>query len=151
MPVDFLKRLLQSNSPASLPAADARAAIAAVLVMAARADDHYTDHEKAIIDQVLKERFGVDPPEAARIRAEGETAEGEAIDIYQFTRAIKLAVPLDDRIALIEALWRIILSDSVRDPHEDALMRQITDRLGLSPMDSALARQKVAGGGSIPA
>jgi phosphoserine phosphatase len=31
------------------------------------------------------------------------------------------------------------------------LMRQIVDRLGLSPMDSALARQKVQGGGSIQA
>ena len=36
-------------------------------------------------------------------------------------------------------------------PHEDSLMRQLVDRLGLSPMDSALARQKVQGGGSIQA
>jgi hypothetical protein len=28
-------------------------------------------------------------------------------------------------------------------------MRQIVDRLGLSPMDSALARQKVQGGGAV--
>jgi hypothetical protein len=38
----------------------------------------------------------------------------------------------------------------VRDPHEDSLMRQIVDRLGLSPMDSALARQRVSAGGSVP-
>jgi hypothetical protein len=38
----------------------------------------------------------------------------------------------------------------VRDPHEDSLMRQMGDRLGLSPMDLALARQKAAGGGSAP-
>ena len=29
------------------------------------------------------------------------------------------------------------------------LMRQLVDRLGLSPMDSALARQRVQGGGSV--
>jgi uncharacterized tellurite resistance protein B-like protein len=39
----------------------------------------------------------------------------------------------------------VVLADARRDPHEDSLMRQITDRLGLSPMDSAKARQRVAG------
>lgn len=89
-------------------------------------------------------------PLARGLREQGEEAEAEAIDIYQFTKAIKEAIPHDDRIAIIEELWGVILSDGVRDPHEDTLMRQIVDRLGLSPMDSALARQKVQGGGSIP-
>jgi uncharacterized tellurite resistance protein B-like protein len=87
---------------------------------------------------------------ARGLREQGEEAESEAIDIYQFTKAIRLSIPIEDRIAIIEELWGIVLSDGVRDPHEDTLMRQIVDRLGLSPMDSALARQKVQGGGSIP-
>lgn len=121
-----------------------------MLVMAARADGKYDDHEAAIIDRVLGKRFGLTAVQAKALREQGEEAEGESIDIYQFTKAIKTAIPHDDRIAIIEELWGVILSDGVRDPHEDTLMRQIVDRFGLSPMDSALARQKVQGGGSIP-
>lgn len=151
MALGFLRRLLMSTGHAELQPEDARLAVAAVLVMAARADGKYDDHEAAIIDRVLGKRFGLSAELARGLREQGEEAEGEAIDIYQFTKAIKEAIPHDDRVSIIEELWGVILSDGERDPHEDSLMRQIVDRLGLSPMDSALARQKVQGGGSIQA
>lgn len=151
MTLGFLRRLMMSTGHAELQPEDARLAIASVLVMAARADGKYEADEAAMIDRVLMTRFGLTQTLARGLRDEGEQAEAEAIDIYQFTKAIRTAIPHDDRLAIIEELWRVVLADGVRDPHEDTLMRQIVDRLGLSPMDSALARQKVQGGGSIPA
>jgi uncharacterized tellurite resistance protein B-like protein len=151
MPLGFLRRLLMSTGHAELQPEDARLAIASVLVMAARADGKYEADEEAMIDRVLMARFGLTEALAKGLRDEGEQAEAEAIDIYQFTKAIRASIPHDDRLAIVEELWRVVLADGVRDPHEDTLMRQIVDRLGLSPMDSALARQKVQGGGSIPA
>ena len=96
-------------------------------------------------------RMVLDAAGAAKLRAVGEDAEVESIDIYQFTKAIRTVIPIEDRIAIVEALWKVVLADGARDPHEDTLMRQLVDRLGLSPMDSALARQRVQGGGSIQA
>lgn len=139
-----------STGHADLQPEDARLAIASVLVMAARADGRYEASEAAEIDRALMARFKLNTDQARGLREEGEAAEAEAIDLYQFTKAIKTAIPLDERIAIVEELWRIILTDGTRDPQEDTLMRQMVDRLGLSPMDSALARQKVQGGGSIP-
>jgi uncharacterized tellurite resistance protein B-like protein len=149
MALGFLRRLLLSTGHTDLQPEDARLAIASVLVMAARADGTYDPEEEGMIDRALIARFGLTPELARGLREEGEQAEAEAIDIYQFTKAIRTAIPHEDRIAIIEELWRVVLADGVRDPHEDTLMRQIVDRLGLSPMDSALARQKMAGGGSI--
>jgi uncharacterized tellurite resistance protein B-like protein len=151
MALDFLKRMMRATAPADLPEADARSAIAAVLVMAARADDHYGADESQVLDDVLMSRFGLDAAGAAKLRAEGENAELASIDMYQFTKAIRTAIPIEDRIAIVEALWKVVLADGARDPHEDTLMRQLVDRLGLSPMDSALARQRIQGGGSIRA
>ena len=138
-----------STGHAELQPEDGRLAIASVLVMAARADGKYEASEEATIDRVLMTRFKLTAAQARSLREEGEVAEAEAVDIYQFTKAIKEAIPYDDRLAVVEELWGVILSDGERDPFEDTLMRQIVDRLGLSPMDSALARQKVQGGGSI--
>jgi uncharacterized tellurite resistance protein B-like protein len=151
MTIGFLRRLLLSDGHTALPPEDARTALAAVLVMAARADGKYDKDEQDMIDRALATRFKLTPALTRGLREEGEAAEQEAVDLYQFTKAIKTAIPLEDRIAIIEDLWAIVLADGVRDPHEDSLMRQITDRLGLSPMESALARQKVQGGGSIQA
>ena len=138
-----------STGHAELQPEDGRLAIASVLVMAARADGKYETSEEATIDRVLMTRFKLTAAQARSLREEGEVAEAEAVDIYQFTKAIKEAIPYDDRLAVVEELWGVILSDGERDPFEDTLLRQIVDRLGLSPMDSALARQKVQGGGSI--
>lgn len=145
----FLRKLMMSTGHAELQPEDARLAIASVLVMAARADGTYENQEAAVIDRVLMTRFKLTADQARGLREEGEKAEAEAIDLYQFTKAIKEAIPNEERVAILEELWRVILSDGMRDPMEDTLMRQMTERLGLSSMDSALARQKVQGGGSI--
>ncbi|MEZ6029660.1 MAG: TerB family tellurite resistance protein [Hyphomonadaceae bacterium] len=149
MVADFFKRMLRASEPAELRQDDARAAITAVLVMAARADGVYDEAEREVVDKALMQRFALGMEDARALRAQGEEAESESIDIYQFTKAIRTAIPHEDRIAIVEALWSVVLADGERDPHEDSLMRQLVDRLGLSPMDSALARQKVQGHGSI--
>lgn len=143
MPLGFLRRLLLSTGHTDLQPEDARAAIAAVLVMAARADGHYDAAEQAMIDKVHAKRFGLTPDLTRGLREEGEAAEAEAIDLYQFSRAIKQAIPHEERVAVLEEMWGVVLADGVRDAHEDSLMRHMADRLGLADIDSAKARQRV--------
>lgn len=120
-------------------------AIAALLVEAARSDDVYSDDERAMIDRVLAERFGLSGVEAAALRARGEAAQAEAVDLVRFTRAIKDAVPYDDRVGVIEALWRVILADDEIEHEESALVRRLAGLLYVSDPDAGLARQRVAG------
>ncbi len=145
-PFDFVQKLISRPGEIAASPGDGRLAVAAVLVMAARSDHAYAEAERTMIENVLKARYLLTPVEAAGLREQAEAAEHEALDHYQFTKAIKLAVPHEDRVAVLEALWRVVLADEGRDPHEEALMRQLTDRLGLSPMESAQARQRVAAG-----
>ena len=49
-----------------------------------------------------------------------------------------------DRIAIIEDLWSVVLTDSFRDTNEDALNRTVVSLLGVSDKDSALARQRAS-------
>lgn len=138
----LLRRLL-SPSPDRLSAPDARLALAALLVRLARADDHYDAAEMARIDAVLARCFELGPFEAARLRGEAETLEGEAPDTVRFTRAIKDHVPYEERTSVIESLWEVALADGRRDPDEDGLMRLVAPMLGVEDADSALARQRV--------
>lgn len=140
---DFLKKLIQPE-PDQIGGSDARRALAALLVRAARADGFYDPTEANRIEAVLRERYGLSVTDAATLRGEAEILEQEAPDTVRFTRAIKDAVPYEDRESVIEGLWSVVLADGARDEGEDALLRLVSNLLGVSDRDSALARQRVA-------
>lgn len=139
---DLLKRLT-APEPQALPYDDARLALAALLVRLARSDGDYAEVEIANIEHVLKHRYAVSETEARALRKEAEQLEAEAPDTVRFTRAIKDAVPYDDRVGVVEALWAVVLADGVRDEEEDALIRMVAPMLGVNDRDSNLARQRV--------
>lgn len=139
---EFLKRLTQPE-PETLPDTDARLALAALLVRIAKSDGAYDPDERHRIDRILATRFGLSPFAAAKLRGEAETLEAEAPDTVRFTRAIKGAVPYEEREGVIEALWDVVLADGVRDHEEDALLRLVAPMLGVNDRDSNLARQRV--------
>lgn len=140
---EFLRRLANPG-PAPLPDKDARLALAALLVRIARSDNDYAQAEIDRIDRILAARHGLGPFEAAALRREAEQVEAEAPDTVRFTRAIKDAVPYEDRRAVVEAAWSVVLADGERAREEDALMRMVANLLGVNDRDSALARQKAA-------
>ena len=139
---DLLKRLTEPE-PAPLPDPDARLALTALLVRIAKSDGEYASEEVARIDRINVKRYGLGPFEATELRRRAEEFEGEAPDTVRFTRAIKDAVAYEDREAVIEALWDVVLADGVRDQEEDALVRLVSNLLGVNDRDSALARQRV--------
>ncbi|MGL4280921.1 MAG: TerB family tellurite resistance protein [Albidovulum sp.] len=134
---------LLTERPDRLPQPDAQRALAALLVRLARADEHYDEDERARIDRIIARRYDLSPFEAVTIRTDAEELEAEAPDTVRFTRALKEAVPYEDRMGLMEALWSVALVDDARDPREDAMIRVTADLLGISDKDRAIARQNV--------
>ncbi|MHA6347067.1 tellurite resistance TerB family protein [Roseivivax sp. CAU 1761] len=140
---DFLRRL---SAPETDPLSedDARLALTALLVRVACSDGTFDPAERDRIDRIVATRYRLGPDAAAELRAEAELLEGQAPDTVRFTRAIKDAVPYEERMGVIEALWSVVLADGVRDPEEDSLLRLVSNLLGITDRDSALARQRVA-------
>lgn len=139
---DLIRRLTTAE-PEPLPDPDARLALTALLVRVARSDNDYAEAEVDRIDRILVRRYDLSPFEAAYLRGQAEKLEAEAPDTVRFTRAIKDAVPHEDRSAVVEALWAVVLADGFRDDEEDALIRLVANLLGINDRDSALARQRV--------
>lgn len=128
---------------AALSASDGRIAITALLVRVARANDNYDPRQVAAILDVVKTRYGLSTSAAKTLQSEAEELETFAPDTVRFTRAIKEAIPYDDRYAVVEALWLVALADGKRDHLEDSVIRMAVSFLGISDQDSALCRQKV--------
>ena len=141
-----LLRALSAPEPDRLPEPDARLALAALLVRVAKTDGLYSAEEVERIDRILMARHGLGPFEVAKLRADAEEFEAVAPDTVRFTRALKAATALEDRAALMEALWKVALADGVRDAEEDRLLRMVASLLGLTDVESGLARQKAERG-----
>lgn len=117
-----------------------RIAFAALMVEAARADDHYDDRERRLITGAVSRLFSLDETEALALRERAERAQADAHDLHRFTKIAK-DQSREDKIAFAEILWTIILSDGERDPYEDALMRRLCGLLYLDDQDSGAARR----------
>lgn len=143
--IDWLQRILggASGAPAEAAPDDARRALAALLVEAARADGHYDAAERDRIERVLALRYGLDGREARALREEGEAAQAASVDLHRFAQALRRAVPHEERVGLVEALWEVVYADGEREMHESALIRKLCGLLHVPDRDAGLARQRV--------
>lgn len=133
---------LFATDPEPLDDADARLALTALLVRIARSDNDYASVEIDEIEQIVAARYHLSQAEATELRHEAETFEAEAPDTVRFTRAIKDAVPYDQRLRVVESAWSVVLADGTRADEENALMRLVASLLGIEDRDSHIARQK---------
>jgi uncharacterized tellurite resistance protein B-like protein len=138
---DLIRHLSAASDARHLAPDQDRVALAALMVRVARTDGSYSRDEKARIDGLLVAHYGIGGDEAARVRARAELAEEAAQDTVQFTRTIKTAVPYEDRAAIVEGLWRVAATGGI-NAEERGLMRLVADLLGVSDVDSGLARQR---------
>lgn len=122
---------------------DLQLAVGALLVEAARVDQDYTVLESSLIEASLKSMFDLSIDDAGRLLESAEAAQADAVDLYRFTKIAK-TLSLGEKRRLLESLWRIILSDNERDPHENALVRRLCGLLYIPDIESNSARQRVA-------
>jgi uncharacterized tellurite resistance protein B-like protein len=147
-----LMRLL--DAPAPVPANDLRMSVAVLLLEAARQDDSFDARERATIEALLSERFGLSQAECAALMAAAELRAGQMTQLHGHTSHIAEAMTPDERIHLIEMLWDVAYCDGVLDPEEDLLIRRVAGLVYVSDRDRVLARQRVLarnggpGGGS---
>ena len=107
--------------------------VSALLIHAAKIDQNYSSQEQKIIKQTLIE-FGADDNNLEEILKNGEKIENDSVQILDFTREIK-NMNQENKVKIIETLWRIIYSNKEADMYETNLMRRLG---GLLYIDSKL-------------
>jgi uncharacterized tellurite resistance protein B-like protein len=107
--------------------------VSALLIHAAKIDQNYTSQEQKIIKQALRE-IGTDDENLEEILKNGEKIESDSVQILDFTREIK-NMSQENKVKIIETLWRIIYSNNEADMYESNLMRRLS---GLLYIDSKL-------------
>ena len=101
--------------------------VCALLIHAAKIDENYTDSEEEIIKKTL---IKLDPTQKklSQIIKEAKVIEENSNQILDFTKEVK-NLSIENKIKIIEALWRIIYSNNDADIYEANLMRRLAGLL----------------------
>lgn len=117
-------------------------AVAVLVHEARRADYEEGEDESAPAERALVELFGLDRSEAAALLEEGRAKAQQLTSFYAPVSVIKREFSLEDRIRLIEHLWRVSYADGRLDLYEDHYVRKIAHLLYVPNTQSMLARNR---------
>ena len=101
--------------------------IAALLIHAAKIDENFTIEEEKIIEETLL-NLGANKENVKQIIIKSKKIEDKANQILEFTREVK-NMEENNKIKIIETLWRIIYSNKDADIYETSLMRRLAGLL----------------------
>jgi len=107
--------------------------IAALLIHAAKIDLDYSAKEENIIEQTML-KIEAKKENIKEIIQNGKVVENNSNQILEFTKEVK-NMSNENKIKIIESLWKIIYSNNEADIYETNLMRRLA---GLLYIDSKL-------------
>jgi uncharacterized tellurite resistance protein B-like protein len=122
---------------------DYRVAAAALLVRVITIDGAVNEAERTRLHAVLKSRFDLDEAQTDELIAEATEAEGEAVDLYHFTRLINRSLDEEGKKRIIEMMWEMIYADQHVNEFEDNVVWRVADLLGVSSRERIGLRQQV--------
>jgi uncharacterized tellurite resistance protein B-like protein len=118
-------------------------ATCALFVEMARIDGTFTQAELETILSILKDKYGVSGEHAdALIQDAGKELE-QSVDLWQFASLINENYSTEEKIEVVETLWKIVYVDGKMDQYEHYLMNKLKNLLRLSHDQLIDAKLKV--------
>ena len=118
---------------------------AAVLMLEVSLADSGIDRDEyRYIEQAIQRHFQLDKEEADALIELARDEVDHATSLYEFTRLINDKLSPEEKIRIIEMLWRVAHADAVIDKYEEYFIRKIADLLYVSHTDYIKAKHKAA-------
>ena len=144
--LDLIKKILGDTSAGkkkeSDGAQDVNTALCVLLLEAAYVDGECSDEEKEHVIFTLTTKCGVPRDEIDEFIAYGEQERKNSVDLFQFTRYMNNNFTRQEKIEVMEAVWRIIHIDGRLEAHEDHFAHKLANLLRLTHKDLIDAKIK---------
>lgn len=122
---------------------DVRIAVCALLLEMANIDGEFNDDERDAILNTLKEEYELDDDMAKEIMEAAASELSESLDLWTFTNMINQNFSEDEKIRVVEMLWKVLYADGILDKHEDYLVRKLNRLLRLNLRKLVQAKHSV--------
>ncbi|MDG2417101.1 MAG: TerB family tellurite resistance protein [Pelagibacterales bacterium] len=116
--------------------------ISALLIQTAAYDGVFDDIEKEKIKSLLKKYFDLTDEKLEELFSLSFIVNDESNDIQQFTRKLNENLDYDEKLEIIEMMWKIIIVDGRIDDYENSLIRKISGLLYVQDSDVGEIKNK---------
>lgn len=128
---------------APAPETDARSlhlAAAALLIEMTRMDDQIHSVEQHAVVAAIRDSFELSDADIDSLLKLAEQEVSEATDYFQFTSLINQHFSAQQKVQLIESLWRVAYADRDLNLDEEYMVRKIADLLYVPHPDFIAAK-----------
>lgn len=120
-------------------------AACALLLEMAGVDGKFSDAEQKRIVGILEKQFSLSAEEVTELLKSTRRELDNSIDLWRFTHLINQQFSREEKIGVIENVWRVVYTDGKLDKHEDYLVHKMAQLLNLTPSDLIQAKLRVLG------
>lgn len=139
----FFEQHLALSAPEDALEDKLKIATAALFLEMMTMDDKVAIEEQDLIQTLIQQNFSLTFEQSSSLLALAEQQRKEATDYFQFTSLINREFSQEQKVRLVESLWKIAFIDGVLDMHEEYLVRKIADLLHVSHTAFIMAKNRV--------
>ena len=118
-------------------------AAAALLVEMMRMDDVIKEDESGKVHEIIVKEFGLTDESAKGLIELAEQELSDATDYYQFTSLINKSYTPEQKVQLVECLWRVAMSDDILCKYEEHMVRKVSELLYVPHRSFIAAKHRV--------
>jgi uncharacterized tellurite resistance protein B-like protein len=120
-------------------------AVAALLIEVLRADYDVGPGERQEVVRSVSAMLKLDPAASEALTAEAERQADRSHDLYQFTSQVNRTYSDEEKVTLLEALWRVAQADAIVHKYEEHLIRRVADLIHVPHRGFIAAKLRAAG------
>jgi uncharacterized tellurite resistance protein B-like protein len=139
--LEYLRKMFSDNQSSTSPgivnsSSDRKnkkieVAACALFIEIAKADGEFTDAERKLIISEMKSTFKLDDDYVNDLILLAEERIKESVSLYEFTGIINTTFTHEEKIELIESLWKLIYKDEKLNQYEDHLIKRIAATINI--------------------
>lgn len=118
-------------------------AVVALLISTAKYDGNFDESEKLEIHNLIKNYFSLSSESTDDLFKAAEKIENEANDLQQFTRSLNKLLNEEEKLKIVELIWKIVMADGIIDNYEENLVRRLSGLLYLQDKDIGNIKNKL--------
>ena len=120
-------------------------AVASLMITTAKYDGIFDEIEKEEILKLLKNYYELTEEGLINLIKISDTMVDNASDIHQFTSKINSSLDDEEKLTIIEMLWKIIIADGRIDDYENALVRKLSGLLYIDDFKVGEIKKRLTG------
>ena len=133
----------ENSKPDNLEDNQDELAYASLLIEVIKSDDHFDQREHDELLNILGTKLSIDEKALGELSELAQKKSDDSTSLYEFTREINDKYQYEEKVQLIEDLWRIAYSDERIDKYEDYVIRKVADLIYVTHNDFIKSKLKV--------